>query len=260
MTDATPQEVVARSAGGIATIVLNRPARKNAITAPMYQALADALRAAGEDPAVRCIVVHGTPQAFTAGNDLEDFLNDPPLSDDSPVFRFLTAIAGCAKPLVAAVTGPAIGVGTTMLLHCDLVYAADDARFALPFAQLGLCPEAASSLLLPMLAGHQRAAEKLMLGEPFGAEEAREMGLVNKVLPAAETIAHALAQAAKLARLPASSLRATKRLMRQGVQAGIAQRMLDEGAEFRTMLTAPEAREAFTAFLEKRKPDFSKFG
>ncbi|MCL4182392.1 MAG: enoyl-CoA hydratase [Burkholderiaceae bacterium] len=258
--DTGTADIVASSAGGIATIALNRPARKNAITAPMYQALADALRAAGDDATIRCIVIHGTPEVFTAGNDLEDFLNDPPLSEDSPVFRFLTAIAGCTKPLVAAVTGPAVGVGTTMLLHCDLVYAADNARFALPFAPLGLCPEAASSLLLPMLAGHQRAAEKLLLGEPFGAEEAREMGLVNKVLPAAQTIEHALAQAAKLVRLPASSLRVTKRLMRQGLGAVIAQRMLDEGAEFRTMLTAAEAREAFSAFLEKRKPDFSRFG
>jgi enoyl-CoA hydratase/carnithine racemase len=257
---AAATDIVATTAGGIATIALNRPAKKNAITAPMYQALADALRAADGDAAVRCIVIHGTPEVFTAGNDLEDFLQDPPLSPDSPVFRFLTAIAGCTRPLVAAVTGPAIGVGTTMLLHCDLVYAADNARFALPFVQLGLCPEAASSLLLPMLAGYQRAAEKLLLGEPFGAEEAREMGLVNKVLPAAQTIEYAQAQAAKLVRLPASSLRATRRLMRRGLDAAIAQRMRDEGAEFGTLLTAAEAREAFSAFLEKRKPDFSRFG
>jgi len=253
-------DVLVSSAGGIATIALDRPAKKNAITAPMYQAMADALRARDAEGAVRCIVIHGTSEAFTAGNDLEDFLKHPPQDESAPVFRFMAAIAGCTKPLVAAVAGPAVGVGTTMLLHCDLVYAGDNARFALPFSQLALCPELASSLLLPMLAGHQRAAEKLMLGEPFGAEEAREMGLVNKVLPAAETIPHALAQAAKLTRLPASSLRATKRLMRSGLGAAIAQRMGEENDQFRAMLTAPEAREAFTAFLEKRKPDFSKFG
>src|SRR5690606_31887781 len=156
--------------------------------------------------------------------------------------------------------GRAVGVGTTMLLHCDLVYAADNARFALPFSQLGLCPEAASSLLLPMVVGHQRAAEKLLLGEPFGADEAREMGLVNRILPAAETIGHALAQAATPAKLPASSLRATKRLLQAGLVAWIARRMHEEGDEFRAMLTAPAAREAFSAFIEKRKPDFTKAG
>lgn len=253
-------DVVNQVADGVATIALSRPAKKNALTAPMYQAMADALRAFEADPSVRCIVVHGSAEAFTAGNDLEDFLKAPPLGDDAPVFQFLTALPACSKPLVAAVAGPAVGVGTTMLLHCDLVYAADNARFALPFSQLGLCPEAASSLLLPMVVGHQRAAEKLLLGEPFGAEEAREMGLVNKVLPAAETIGYALAQAAKLARLPAASLRATKRLMKQGLGDAVAQRMRDEGAEFRAMLTAPAAREAFSAFLEKRKPDFTRLG
>ncbi|GMV02812.1 MAG: enoyl-CoA hydratase [Burkholderiales bacterium] len=240
------------------TIALNRPAKKNALTASMYGAMADALRATEADPAVRCIVIHGSAEAFTAGNDLEDFLNDPPLGDDAPVFHFLSALPACTRPLVAAVAGPAIGVGTTLLLHCDLVYAGDNARFALPFAQLGLCPEAASSLLLPMVVGRLRAAEKLLLGEPFGAAEAHEMGLVNEVLPAGETIGHALAQAGKLARLPASSLRVTKRLMKTGLEAAIGQRMREEGTEFRAMLTAAAAREAFGAFLGKRKPDFTK--
>src|SRR5690606_40332666 len=156
--------------------------------------------------------------------------------------------------------GRAVGVGTTMLLHCDLVYAADNARFALPFSQLGLCPEAASSLLLPMVVGHQRAAEKLLLGEPFGADEASEMGLVNRILPAAETIGHALAQAAKLAKLPASSLRARKRLMKAGRAAPLAQRSHDEGDEFRGMLPRPPARGAFSGCVETRKPDLTKAG
>ena len=243
----------------ITSIAFDRPDKKNAITAAMYAALADALAAAGEDAAVRCVVIHGSTQAFTAGNDVQDFLMNPPHGEDSPVSRFLRGIAGFAKPLVAAVNGVAVGVGTTMLLHCDLVYAGESARFSMPFTQLALCPEAASSLLLPAVAGYQRAAERLLLGEPFGAPEARDMGFVNAVLPDDQTIPHAMAQAAKLARLPASSLRATKRLMKQAQQEAVARQMEAEGAEFATMLRAPEAREAFAAFLAKRKPDFAQF-
>ncbi len=253
-------DVLTHVADGIATIELNRPGKKNALTAPMYRAMTGGLRAAEADPAVRCILVHGSAEAFTAGNDLEDFLNDPPLGEDAPVFQFLIALAECGKPLVAAVAGPAVGVGTTLLLHCDLVYAGENARFALPFAQLGLCPEAGSTLLLPAMVGHLRAAEKLLLGEPFGAAEALEMGLVNAVLPAADTLGHARTQAAKLVRLPAASLRATKRLLRQDQRDAVLRRIREEAAEFRTMLTAPAAREAFSAFLEKRKPDFRGLG
>jgi enoyl-CoA hydratase/carnithine racemase len=252
-------DVLTRVENGVATIALNRLAKKNALTAPMYQAMADALRANDADPAVRCTVIHGTAEVFAAGNDLDDFLNNPPSSEEAPVFQFLRALPASTKPLIAAVAGPAVGVGTTMLLHCDLVYAGDNARFALPFAQLGICPEAGSSLLLPMLVGHQRAAEKLMLGEPFGADEAREIGLVTAVLPAAQVIDHALAQARKLARMPASALRVTKRLLKQGLVERTLERMRDEAVELRAMLGSPEAREAFSAFLEKRKPDFSKF-
>jgi enoyl-CoA hydratase/carnithine racemase len=244
----------------ITAIVFDRPEKKNAITAAMYAQVADALAAAAEDPAVRCVVIHGSAQAFTAGNDVQDFLMNPPQGGDSPVSRFLRGIADFAKPLLAAVCGPAVGVGTTMLLHCDLVYAGESARFSTPFTQLALCPEAASSLLLPAVAGYQRAAQTLLLGEPFGPLEAREMGFVNAVLPDEETIPHAMAQAGKLARLPASSLRATKRLMKQGQREAIARQMLAEGHEFATMLRSPEAREAFAAFLEKRRPDFTKFG
>ena len=175
------------------------------------------------------------------------------------MFRFLRTLAAFPKPIVAAPCGPAVGIGTTMLLHCDLVYAGDNARFATPFAQLGVCPEAASSLLLPAIAGWQRAAEKLLLGEPFGAEEAREMGLVNRVLPAAEAIGVARAQAAKLAALPPASLRETKRLMKHALGDAIPAQMAAEGEVFGRMLRAPEAREAFTAFFEKRRPDFSSF-
>lgn len=243
----------------VTTIAFDRPERRNALTAAMYQALADGLRAAGDDAGVRAVVLVGTEQCFTAGNDVEDFLKNPPQGDDTPVFRFLGAIAGFAKPLVAAPCGAAVGIGTTMLLHCDLVYAGDNARFQTPFTQLGLCPEAASSLLMPLIAGYQAAAEKLLLGEPFGPDEALRMGFVNRVLAPADAIALAQQQAAKLAALPPASIRASKRLLRSGLAALVTGRIADEGATFRDLLVAPEAREALTAFLEKRRPDFSKF-
>lgn len=245
--------------GGIATIAFARPEKKNAITAAMYAAMADGLAGAAADPAVRAVLITGSADCFTAGNDLQDFLAQPSSGDESPVWRFLHALAGFAKPVVAAPCGPAVGVGTTLLLHCDLVYAGDNARFSVPFAALGLCPEAASSLLMPAIAGWQRAAEKLLLGESFGADEAREMGVVNRVLPAAEAIGFARAQAAKLALLPPASLRETKRLMKGALADAIAQRMAEEGVVFGRMVRAPEAREAFTAFFEKRRPDFSRF-
>ena len=244
---------------GIQTITFNRPARKNAITAAMYQTLADALHAGEADRSVRALLIAGQPAIFTAGNDLEDFLKAPPHLDDSPVFQFLTAISAAEKPLVAAVRGAAVGVGTTLLLHCDLVYAGRGARFSLPFAQLGLCPEAASSLLLPQLIGYRHAAAKLLLGEAFGADEALAMGFINQVLDDDAVLAHARAQALKLAALPASAIRATKRLMKGDAAADIAARMQKEGLIFRALLSSPEAREAFTAFFEKRKPDFSPF-
>jgi len=249
-----------QTADAVTTIAFDRPEKKNAITAAMYAALADALEQAAGEPAVRCVLIRGSADTFTAGNDLQDFLSNPPQGENGPAWRFLRAISGFAKPLIAAVNGPAVGVGTTMLLHCDLVYAGESARFSTPFAQLALCAEAASSLLLPAAAGHQRAAEMLLLGEPVGPHEAREMGFVNAVLPDERTIPHANERAAALARLPASALRATKRLMRQGQREAVARQMAAEIEEFAALLRAPEAREAFTAFLEKRKPDFSQFG
>jgi enoyl-CoA hydratase/carnithine racemase len=225
----------------------------------MYQAMADALQDAESDPAVRAILFLGSPQVFTAGNDLEDFLRNPPNGADSPVVRFLLCISQASKPLVAGVCGNAVGIGSTMLLHCDLVYAADNAKFAMPFTQLGLCPEAASSLLLPQLAGYQRAAEKLLLGEPFGADEALQMGLISKILPVAELEAYARQQAAKLIALPASSIRVTKQLMKQNQKAAVEQQIFGEISHFQKMLASPEAKEAMTAFFEKRKADFSRF-
>ena len=174
------------------------------------------------------------------------------------MFQFLHALADFPKPLIAAVAGPAVGIGTTMLLHCDLVYAGDNAAFSLPFVNLGLCPEAASSLLLPRLMGYHRAAEALMLGEPFMAEAALEVGLVNRVVPPTEVNAYAQSQAAKLAAKPMSALIETKRLMKAGQRDAIKAQMATEGESFSRMLVEPAAREAFTAFMEKRKPDFSK--
>jgi enoyl-CoA hydratase/carnithine racemase len=245
--------------GGILTIELNRPQKKNAITAEMYVGLAEALIEARDAPEIRAVMIIGKRDVFTAGNDLQDFMHHPPRGDDSPVFRFLTEISRAPKPLVAAVCGPAVGIGTTMLLHCDLVYAGDNARFSLPFAQLGLVPEAASSLLLPELFGYQRAAERLLLGEPFGADEAFQMGLVSAVLPADTVVGHARLQTEKLVALPASAVRATKRLMKQGRIGAIESSMLLEREEFRERLQSPEALEAFTAFFARRRPDFSRF-
>ncbi|KWF69686.1 enoyl-CoA hydratase [Burkholderia pseudomultivorans] len=252
-------DILVERADGVMTITIARPAKKNALTAAMYQTMADALADAQEDKAVRAILLRGSDGNFSAGNDLEDFLKSPPKDENASVFQFLARISGASKPVVAAVPGIAIGVGVTMLLHCDLVYAADTATFSLPFAQLGLCPEAASSVLLPRLAGHQVAAEKLLLGEAFDALEAHRIGIVNRVLPAAELDAFAAKQAAKLAALPASSLRVTKTLLKDTGGVTVAARMTEEAGHFAAMLRAPEAREAMTAFFEKRKPDFRQF-
>ncbi|WP_016835364.1 enoyl-CoA hydratase [Herbaspirillum lusitanum] len=252
-------EIELTKSNGVLTIAFNREEKKNAITAAMYQQLADALKDAETDNAVRAILFTGKPQIFTAGNDLEDFLKNPPSSKDAPVFQFLWEISHVSKPIVAAVSGAAVGIGTTLLLHCDLVYAADNAKFSMPFTQLGLCPEAASSLLLPHIAGYQRAAEKLLLGEAFDAAEAHAMGIVNRVLTVEELQPFAQKQAAKLAALPASSVRITKQLMKKNRVAATEAQMAAEIEHFAKMLTAPEAKEAFTAFFEKRRPDFSKF-
>ncbi len=250
-------DILVHADGGITTLTFNRVDKKNSITRAMYAALADALEAAAQDASVRVVVLQGDATIFSAGNDIGDFLQQPPSSQDSPVFRFLRAIATFPKPVVAAVCGPAVGIGTTLLLHCDLVYAGDNAAFSLPFANLGLCPEAASSLLLPQMLGYHRAAEALLLGEPFMAEAALEVGLVNRVVPPTECNAVAQAQARKLAAKPLSALVETKRLMKLGQTAPVLERMGVEGESFGRMLGEPAAREAFTAFMQKRKPDFS---
>ena len=250
-------DILVHTEAGVTTITLNRVDKKNSITTAMYATMADALAQAQADAAVRVVLLQGDVTIFSAGNDIGDFLNKPPAGEQSPVFRFLHGIAAFPKPIVAAVCGPAVGIGTTMLLHCDLVYAGDNAAFSLPFVNLGLCPEAASSLLLPQMFGYHRAAEALLLGEPFMAEAALEIGLVNRIVPPTEVNAMAQAQARKLAAKPLTSLVETKRLMKKGQALQVAQQMDEEGAVFGRMLREPAAREAFTAFMEKRKPDFS---
>ena len=257
MTTPSFTEILTHLDAGVLSLTINRVDKKNSITAAMYAAMADALAAAENDSAVKAVVIQGHETIFSAGNDIGDFLNKPPSTQDSPVFRFLRGISSFPKPIVAAVCGPAVGIGTTMLLHCDLIYAGDNAAFSMPFVNLGLCPEAASSFLVPQLMGYPRAAEALLLGEPFSAETALELGLINRIVPPAEVSALAQQQARKLAAKPLSSVIETKRLMKKGNASTVAERMAEEGASFGRMLGEPAAREAFTAFMEKRKPDFS---
>lgn len=251
-------DILAHREDGVLTLTFNRLDKKNAILMAMYTRLAEELEAAETDAAVRAVVIQGATEIFTAGNDLVDFMSRPPRTDSDelpPVYRFLQVIQRFPKPIVAAVCGPAVGIGTTMLFHCDLVYAGDNAAFSLPFVNLGLCPEAGSSWLLPSLVGYHRAAEKLMLGEPFYAEEAQEMGLVTRILPPQEVNAYAQAQAAKLAAKPQASLIATKALMKKA-HAHVPALIAEEGRHFGELLVGPAAREAIGAFMQKRKPDF----
>jgi len=248
---------------GVATIEIARPEKKNALTVAMYQAMADALNAAQADPAVRAVLITGQPGIFTSGNDIEDFMSRPPGSGsnsaESPVFQFMRALVGIDKPVVAAVTGAAIGIGTTMLLHCDLVYVSDEARLAMPFVSLGLVPEFASSLIVPKLLGNVKAAEKLLLGDPFSPEDAVDARIANAVLPAGEVVNHARRIAERFNGLPPGAVRETKKLLRRTSTDEILKTIAVEGELFGARLRSPEAMEAFQAFFQKRKPDFSKF-
>jgi len=242
----------------VLSIRMNRPEKKNALTGAMYRAMTEALTQADADANVRAVLITGAPDCFTAGNDISDFASARP-GQDSPAILYLQTLAATAKPVLAAVGGVAIGIGTTMLLHCDLVYAAAGARFQLPFVNLGLCPEAASSLILPSLMGTHRAAQLLLFGEPFGADVARDLGIVNQLVPDPELLPTATAEAQRLAEKPPSSLRTTKMLLKTGQAEAIKQAMAREGQHFAALLQGPEAKEAMAAFLERRKPDFSRF-
>ncbi len=246
---------------GVATIEIARPEKKNALTAAMYKAMADALLAAQADAAVRAVLITGQPGVFTSGNDVEDFVSRgaSPTASESPAFQFMRALIGIDKPVVAAVTGAAIGIGTTLLLHCDLVYVSDEARLAMPFVGLGLVPEFGSSLILPRLMGTVRAAEKLLLGDPFTGADAVEAGIANAVLPAGEVVNHARRVAERFNSLPPGAVRETKKLLRRTSVDEVLKTIAIEGEVFVQRLRSPEAKEAFQAFLEKRKPDFTKF-
>jgi enoyl-CoA hydratase/carnithine racemase len=239
---------------GVLTLTLNRVDKKNSLNASMYAELADALQSASTDTDIKVVLVQGHETVFSAGNDIADFLQQPASTADAPVFRFLKGIATFPKPLMASVCGPAVGVGTTMLFHCDIVFAGDNAAFSMPFVNLGLCPEAGSSLLAPQLMGYQRAAEALLMGEPFLVEAALEMGLISRVLPPTEVNAYAQLQARKMATKPLSSLMETKRLMKSAHTLAVLARIQEEAVSFGRMLKEPAALEAFSAFLGKRKP------
>jgi enoyl-CoA hydratase/carnithine racemase len=244
---------------GVATIEIARPEKKNAITGAMYQHMAAALDAARADNAVRAVLITGQPGIFTSGNDIEDFMQRPPGSIESPAFVFMKALIDCDKPVIAAVTGAAIGIGTTMLLHCDFVFVSDEARLAMPFVSLGLVPEFASSLIVPQLMGNIRAAEKLLLGEPFTGADAVECGIATAVLPANEVAPHARRIAERFNALPPGAVRDTKTLMRRASQKQSFETIAVEAEIFGKRLRSPEAQEAFGAFFQKRQPDFSKF-
>ncbi len=244
---------------GIATVTFDRPAKKNAITGEMYEQFVARLKEASADPAVRAVVIAGTGGTFTAGNDLKDFSNPKFAQVDSPVLSFMQGLAAFEKPAIAAVQGLAVGIGVTMLLHCDLVYVADDATFSMPFTSLGLVPEFASTYLLPLIAGRVRASEKLLLGKPFPAHEAVVMGLANAVLPSAEVVPHATKIARAFAALPPGAVRDTKKLLREAQAAAVKDAIFREASHFGPRLAGAEAREAIAAIIEKRAPDFSKF-
>ena len=251
--------IKSETASGVARIRFDRLDKKNAITVQMYAQLGAALAAADADKRVRAVLLSGTAECFTAGNDVADFLKAPRDPASSPARALFDALPNMKKPVVAAVGGPAIGIGTTLLLHCDLVYAAPNARFQLPFVPLAIVPEFGSTFLLPRIAGYQRAAELLLLGQPFDANKAREVGIVTEVVAQERLLEHSLQVANTLATLPPESLRLTKRLLKARYAEPLAAAIEEETRLFTERLSSPEAKEAMSAFLEKRKPDFSRF-
>jgi enoyl-CoA hydratase/carnithine racemase len=251
-------DILTERSGSILRITLNRPAKKNAMTSSMYQSMAQILDDAAKDDDVLVVLWTGAGDSFSAGNDLEDFLKNPPGAGESPQAQLANALLNFDKPLVAAVKGVAIGGGTTLLTHCDFVYAGANAKFQLPFVNLGLVPEFGSSWSLPARGGYLRAAELIMLGQPFGATLAAEIGLVTEVVPDARVFDTAIETADKLAAKPPAALQACKRLMKHSQREQIAQAIKVENEEFASRVRSAEAKEAFTAFLEKRAPDFKR--
>ncbi len=252
-------DIITERSGSILRVELNRPTKKNAMTAAMYTSLAEILADAGKDEAVRVVLWHGAGDAFCAGNDMGDFLKNPPAAGNFPQGHLMDALIGFEKPIIAAVQGAAIGGGTTMLMHCDFVYAGESARFQLPFINLALVPEFGSSYSLPARIGHLRAAELFLLGEPFTAARAAELGLVTRVVPDEHLFATATDTAKKLAAKPSGALRKSKRLIKQASIGPLREAALKiEPEDFFEQLRSAEAKEAFSAFLEKRPPNFTK--
>ena len=247
-------EILTEREEGVLQVRIHRPDKKNALTLAMYAALTAALNEASRDDAIRVAVLTGSGDSFTSGNDIADFLAAPPTGEDSPVFQFLAALRQFEKPLVAAVTGLAVGIGVTLLLHCDLIYARAGATLAMPFVNLGLCPEGGSSLLLPRLIGYPRAAELLLLGEPFSAEQALEWGLINGIGTDADaTLELALDRARRLARQPAAAVRLAKKLLKRNEAETVQETIALEGQHFIELLNSPEAAAALRAFVERRR-------
>lgn len=254
------EHILVEREGGLLTLRLNRPDKMNALTRAMYSQMAEVLDAADQDTSVRAVLIRGDEQCFTSGNDVADFLQAPPTGMDSPVFQFMRALFDFSKPVVAAVAGPAVGIGTTLLLHCDLVYVSRDAKLRTPFVNLGLCPEFGSSLLLPRLLGQARAAEVLLLGEGFTGAQAAEWGLASAALEdGSSTLAKAREMALRFLDLAPSALAVSKQLMRAPGRDELRKVIEEEGELFGQRLRSPEAIEALSAFMQRRKPDFSKF-
>jgi enoyl-CoA hydratase/carnithine racemase len=252
------EEIVTECSGSILRVQLNRPTKRNAMTSAMYLALAGIFNEAAKDENTRVVLWHGAGDSFCAGNDIEDFLKNPPGSGESPQATLMNALVNFDKPVVAAVQGAVIGGGTTMLTHCDFIYAGDSTKFQMPFINLAVVPEFGSSCSVPARIGHLRAAELILLGAPFDARRAAELGMVTQVLPDKDVLARAAETAQKLAAKPAAALQASKRLMKQPFREQIKAAMKAENEEFSAQVRSGDAKEAFTAFLEKRKPDFTK--
>jgi enoyl-CoA hydratase/carnithine racemase len=246
-------DIVAERSGNILSVQLNRPAKKNAMTSSMYITMAELLDGAAKDDQIRVVLWHGAGDSFSAGNDLEDFMKNPPGPGESPQARLMHALINFEKPLVAAVQGAAIGGGTTMLAHCDFVYAGESAKFQLPFVNLALVPEFGSSYLLPLRFGHVRAAELILLGQPFGASRAAELGLVTQVVPDQQLLAIATETARRLAEKPAAAVQACKRLLKQAFREQLEQAVKFENEEFAVRVRSDEAKEVFKAFFAKRQ-------
>lgn len=245
---------------GILHIILNRPEKKNALTSAMYEAMVKILQEGEADDSVRVIILRGNGDSFTAGNDIEDFVQKPWKGQAvPPAEQFIRAVAFAEKPIIAAVHGLAVGIGTTILLHCDLVYAAEDTRFMMPFVNLGIIPEAGSTLLLPNLVGQRRAAELTLLATPFSAQRAYELGIVNRVVPPDQLLSSVITVAQALSEKPASAVRLAKQMMKQPLKADLDRVIREEVLAIAGRLDSPETAEALSAFLEKRKPDFSRF-